>query len=497
MATRGNSTGREYLRVSVDRSGRQRSTTEQHDDNERASREHGFRIGGVPYLDTGSASRYARKSRDDFDQLMADLAAGRFGADLLVLWESSRGSRQVGEWVELIDCLERRGVRVFVTTHSRFYDPANPRDRRSLLEDAVDSEYESGKTSERARRSAAANAAAGKPHGRVPFGYRRRYDELTRRFIAQEAHPVEAPLVRELFDRIERGHSLRAISREWEARGIRNDSGTPFSGVHLRSLALNIAYAGKRIHDPGRKSGTRAPGARAVVVQGQWPALVPARTWHAVQRILTAPERRKTKAGKARHLLSMIAKCDPCGAPLAVTYRDGARSMYQCHVRGCVRLDQAELDELAVAEMIGYLSREDVHATVRAADADEDAELARVQDEVAEISAELADLAAQVGAGRLSATLAAAAEPTIRARLTAAEEREAALITPAALASLLQPGQDVATRWADAEISTRREVARLLLSPELLGELRVTRSPIRGHRTPATQRIVWKHSGQA
>jgi len=40
------------------------------------------------------------------------------------------------------------------TTHGRTYDPANPRDRRMLQEDAVDSEYETAKLSMRAKRAA-------------------------------------------------------------------------------------------------------------------------------------------------------------------------------------------------------------------------------------------------------------------------------------------------------------------------------------------------------
>lgn len=90
--------------------------------------------------------------------------------------KSSRGSRSVGEWVSLLELCERRSVRIHVVTHNRTYDPANGRDRRSLLEDAVDGEYESSKISTRSRRAAAANAAAGRPFGRIPYGYRRVFD---------------------------------------------------------------------------------------------------------------------------------------------------------------------------------------------------------------------------------------------------------------------------------------------------------------------------------
>ena len=86
---------REYLRVSQDRSGRQRSVEETHDDNQRAATAQGFTL-GEPYREQHavSASRYSTKTRDAFRQLLADLEADRFGAQVLILWESSRGSRR-------------------------------------------------------------------------------------------------------------------------------------------------------------------------------------------------------------------------------------------------------------------------------------------------------------------------------------------------------------------------------------------------------------------
>ncbi|MGZ4603133.1 MAG: recombinase family protein, partial [Kineosporiaceae bacterium] len=178
--------GREYLRVSQDSSGRQRSVEEQHADHERAAADRGVTLGDPYREDVMSASRYSRKTRDVFARLLADLGAGRFAADELWLWEPSRGSRKVSEWAALVELCEAAGVAVYVASHGRAYDPSNHRDRRALFEDAVDSEYESGKISHRVSRAMVANAAAGKPHGRTPFGYVRRYDPVTRRLVAQE-----------------------------------------------------------------------------------------------------------------------------------------------------------------------------------------------------------------------------------------------------------------------------------------------------------------------
>jgi site-specific DNA recombinase len=47
----------------------------------------------------------------------------------------------------LLELCEQRSVSIFMTTHGRCYEPGNGRDRRSLLEDAVDSGYESAKMS--------------------------------------------------------------------------------------------------------------------------------------------------------------------------------------------------------------------------------------------------------------------------------------------------------------------------------------------------------------
>src|SRR3954454_12789540 len=128
-------TGREYLRVSLDASGRERSPAEQHGDNIDACADENIMLTGTPYRDQARASRTSKAKRADYDQLVADLRAATFAEDVLVMWESSRGSRRVSDWVVLLELLEDQGKRIFVTTHRRLYDPTNPRDRRSLLED--------------------------------------------------------------------------------------------------------------------------------------------------------------------------------------------------------------------------------------------------------------------------------------------------------------------------------------------------------------------------
>ncbi|WP_127499685.1 recombinase family protein [Actinoplanes solisilvae] len=481
-------TGREYLRVSQDRSGRERSPEEQHHDHLGVAAERGWTL-GAPYRDVGSASRYAAKAREGFDRLIADLEAGRFGADLLVLWEGSRGSRRTNEWVRLIELCEDRAVKIFIFTYERLFDPANPYDRADLLELAVKSELASAETSKRTRRAAAATAAAGRPAGRCPYGYQRRYDPVTRKLVEQIEQPAEAAVVRELFERLHAGHSLRSVERDFRERGIRTRTGLVFSSQHLRSLAMNPAYSGQRVHDPGRTSGhTLSPN--ATFTPAVWPALVTRAVFLAVRRRLTAPERVTTRPGRAVHLLSMIGVCDVCDSPIAARSGDRGRE-YVCHRKGCIRISYDELNTFAEAAVIDYLSRPENLAWLNIG-GDDDAALLAVRDQVAEIQAELDDLADQVGAGQITVTLAARAEPAILARLKTAQAREAELTTPAPLRDFMTPGVDVVRQWTAAPMPARRELVRLLFSPRACGQLRVRRSPSKGHRYPAEQRVWWK-----
>lgn len=503
MQTQGiNLSAVEYLRVSYDASGRERSPQEQHADNARASEAHGWKLQERTYKDIGSASRHARKVRADFDRLMTDLDAGRFDADILILWESSRGSREMGEWVALLNVCRARKIGIFITADNRLYDPCNRRDRKTLLEDGIDAEDESEKISGRATRARSADAVAGRPNGPTPFGFRRVYNAATGKLEAQEPHPDEAPIVVELFDKLAAGHALKAVAREFAARGIRRrgrlDKETgqplerkPFSAQHLRVLAMSHVYVGEREHVPGRVDRRIPKGEAPVYADAMWPALVAREKFFAVQRTLRDPARVTTRPGRGIHPLSMIAVCDVCDGPLAALHgKSGGEPVYRCLDAGHISIPYADLNTLAEQLMIAYLSRPDNAKHLSAQASSEEAALAREQ--VRLIREELDELADKVGRGDLSATLAARAEPTIKKRLKAAETREQEVSTPSKLRGFVGTRAQVTKTWRESPMSARRDVARLLLSPNVLGELRIKRSPLRGVSVPIQDRIVWR-----
>lgn len=486
---------REYLRVSKDRSGREKSPTQQHDDHIRDAERHAFRLHGTPYREVGSASRYAKKSRDEFARLIDDLKSGRFDADGLCLWEGSRGSRRVPEWALLLDLLAEQRKLVWIHTHSRMYDPTNHRDRRTLLEEAVDAEYEAGKSSERLRRDAAARAAEGRPAGPLSWGYRSVYDERTGALVRREPDPDSGTptLVRELFDRFASGTALIRIEREWATRGITNGKGRPFTSVELRSILRNRVYIGERVHVPGKSTRWWKARDEVVITPGLWEPIVGRTVFFQVQAILDDPARVVTRPGGARHMLSMIAACDPCSGLMTAKTRHGEQ-IYCCSQGGCTTIPKAALDEAGFERIVDYLSSDAVHKGLQHVDEQAAEALSAIDDQLAAERAELANLKTRVQARELSIDFAASVEPGIRQRLAELEQRREELTTPSELRGLTGAREDVLKRLAAVadDVPRLRRIARLVLSPPLAGQLRLKRSPIPGHRVPAAERVVFR-----
>lgn len=485
---------REFLRVSKDRSGREKSPEQQHADHARDGERHGFRLHDSPYWEVGSASKFAGKARAEFPKLIADLQQRRFGADGLAMWEDSRGSRRVSEWALLLDLLAEQHLLVWVSTHGRMYDPRNHRDRRTLLEGAVDAEYESGKTSDRLIRDHADRAAEGRPVGRLSWGYRSVYDDRSGRLVRREPDNESGrpDLVRELFTRFSAGTALVRIERDWKRRGIVNGKGHPFTAMQLRGMLRNRNYIAERVHIAGQETRWWKARDAAVITPGTWEPIVDREVFFQVQAILDDPARVFTRPGGARHLLSMIARCGPCSGPLAaMTFR--GEEAYRCRDRGCVFVPKDELDALGMRRIEDYLSSRSVHDGLRHLGEKMAEELSKLDERIAKEESELAKLKARTKAGELSVDFAASVEPGIRARLEALAGQRKELSAPPELRGLTGSREDVRGRLAAIEdIARLRRIAQLVLDPARAGEMRVLRSPSPGHRVPVKDRTIFR-----
>lgn len=472
---------REYVRVSADKSDRMASPDQQHAGNAQAAADHGWHFGD-PYAerDAVSASMFSRKVRPGWDALLADLATGQFGppGSVLVLWEASRGSRRVGEWAGLLDVLAAAQVQVYVTKDRRLSDPAVPRDRKSLLEDALDSEYESAKIRDRVTRASEARAAQGMPHGSIPYGFTRAWHVLPsgrRELASQDPDPASAPVVVEIYQRVAGGHSLRSIARDLNARAVpspaavraaRNGQPAPagarWTADRIRDLCLSASYAGRRVRNPaGRRTGHPA-AVPAFETAAAWPALVSDDLWERTRRMLRNPRRTTRRPGRDRWLASLIAVCATCGGPLTVRNRRG-RWDYTCRNHGCTSIPVSSLDPFVTALVMARLSDPEVWARLAGADP---ADVRAAADTLAVAQGKLDDLRAALADGSIDLDDFKAGAPGRKAAVAKAQTTLDRLQRPADLADTLNGADpwNLPERWESAPVTARRRVLRLLFA---------------------------------
>ncbi|MFG2699572.1 recombinase family protein [Streptomyces sp. NPDC048386] len=484
---------REYRRLSDPNGGT--SVARQGAMNATAARENSWDL-GEPYEDDGlSASKYARKKRDDFERLMEDLASGetgrtsRFGADILMLWESSRGSRQVGEWVNFLELCEAKGVLIWVTTHERLYDPRNGRDRKTLLEDAIDSEYESYKTHIRIVGTTAFEASKGRPHGKAPDGLKPVYDTETGELATWVENPDRSEAPSELFRLLEEGHSLRTIEGMFLKAGYLNLEGKPFSREHLRHMATRYAYTGLRVH-------------KGELYEGVWDGFIPRERFWNVQRIMTSPGRTTTRPGGAKHVLTAALNCGRCGGNrlgvqgLHRSVRKEA-PVYRCE-NGCLQIKKAALDDFLIGTrddpgvLLEYLARDDVYELLAAPDADDDV-VREVKGRLAQERTELEEMERHKAKTLAEAQVLASSITGKREDVKALEMHLRDLTLPPVVAGLIQPGMNVWDSWKQAPIIAQRAIAKVVFSPRGMGTLYVHRAPRGGPSQQVLERLEFRN----
>ena len=478
----------QYLRVSKDRTKRGISVDQQRDDNEAVAADEGWKIVET-YIDNDrSASRYATRVREDFPRLIADLRLGRL--DVLILWESSRGSRQVEEWIEMINLATTRGTRFYITTHERIYDPAIDRDRKALLEDAIDSEYEASKTRTRILRSANATAQKGKPWGRCPYGYKRIYDYTSsKRQLKQVPNPDEAEVVKRIYKDLNRGVPLAALARALNADGIRPREAPKWVAPLVRDIALREAYIGKRFY-------------KGALINGTWDAIIDEAVYWAVKQRLTSPERKTTvRPGKAAHLLSMIVQCAVCDQPLvrkvalskSRTGKVGLRTpSYVCNGSGGghVSINQANVDHFVAMMVCNWFHAHWDEYTAGEINANDEAALA-AQGEVVHLEVEMDQRIQEAVLSGATGRAVAIMEQTYLKRISDARERGRETATPLELRWMFDgPEDEIAARWDAAPMAARREVVR-----KLFAAIKVRRRvPGQGYHGPVKDRVdlTWR-----
>jgi hypothetical protein len=168
---------------------------------------------------------------------------------------------------------------------------------------AVIDAAEAERVSERVIRSKLQRAEQGLWHGGpyTPFGYQYAPSPAGRGLdlVVDEAR---ARLVREACRRVVKGHSLAAISRDWNGRGLVTTTGARWRPQGIRKMLVRPSTAGLTER-------------RGELYPGMWPAILRRKDWDSARTILLDPRRdtRSFRQIAKRYPLAGLLVCGRCG----------------------------------------------------------------------------------------------------------------------------------------------------------------------------------------
>jgi site-specific DNA recombinase len=320
----------------------------------------------VRTYDDPGISGYSGAHRPDFERLLNDLADREI--DTVVCWKLDRLCRNHKDFQRLWDLCEDRGARL--VSLSEMFDSTTAAGEFVIRLMVGMAKMESDNISLRTSRGLEAVRAAGRPHtgGARHFGYT----------DAGEVVPAEAETVRwaatAIIDgvlvqrtvnggkRVEvREHSLKAVTDELAARGIRGTKGKPLGRREVKRLLCSPRIAGKVEHQG------------EIVGDGKWEAILDEATWKTIKAILEDPTRASQVGRPPKYLLAGFLRCgmDGCGAKMiSRPLRSHGRNKpnYVCVATGKLHLTiaAAPVEELVTERVLDRLDRDGLAAVLAA-----------------------------------------------------------------------------------------------------------------------------------
>ncbi|MFP3394695.1 recombinase family protein [Brevibacterium sp. SIMBA_078] len=425
--------------------------------------------------DNRSASASRKRDREKFDEAL-ELVSSR-KVDFLLVWEMSRALRDLSDYVLLRQACIDSGVHLVYK--GRRYDLSRSDDQFTTGLDALMAEREAGDIRDRNLRTVRDNAEKRRPHGRLPYGYRRIYDSATGSLIEQTPYDesgellpaarVLAEVVRDILG----GKSLRRVCMGLNERGIPSprtartktleenpdDVVTVWEPSTLRQLLLNPTIAGRRVYR-GEDIGPAA-----------WDPIVDYGEWLKLHALLTDKSRLTvpTPRGPApRHMLSGIAKCGECGSRLkASTNQRRMKKAYLCEKEGCrkVSVTGVPVEELVEATILALFDSPGFRGSLVTAYQERESgeENGRnLAGEIAALEAERDELESYRQQKLITLRAYASEDKRIETELDELRRAEVAPIPSTKLRKMLST-ESLRESWAAADLMDRREVIRILL----------------------------------
>ena len=324
----------------------------------------GYEI-AAEFVDAGVSARTDK--RPEFQRMINLACAAHRTFDAILVHSQSRFARNTKDLLIYKEKLEANGVQILSITQD--LGEGETADVLRTMVGALD-EYQSKETAKHVARSMIENARQGYWNGaQAPFGYRTYAAETRGARIKKkiEIEPQEAETVRLIFRLYVFGDGgsgplgVKQIATKLNARGLRVRSGRPFRVQFVDTVLRNTAYIGEHYFNRNdSRRGKQRP--REEWIRFPMPRIVEDSLFYTAQEKLDRQHPLKTPPRIVRSdvLLTAVAKCGECGAPMRkLSGKSGTYHYYRCSKKyecgkaACtgVSVPMAELDEIVVGAL--------------------------------------------------------------------------------------------------------------------------------------------------
>ena len=310
----------------------------------------GIQLCAMPYIDEARSG--TNTARPGFQRLLADARAGRFEA--VVVYDVSRGSRDVADWFLFRREMQALGVRVLSATNAL----GDMDDPNAFLTELISVGLGQHMVLQSRQKSIAGKrvrASRGLFCGGVPpLGYA----VVGGHYAVSEP---EAELVRLIFERYAAGASYAQIIAELDRLGARTRTGRRFERTALHDILSNPRYTGVFLwfdreerhmhHHVGRDNPDK------IVIDGGIPPIIPQEVYNAV-RIRMQSNKTPQRTTYRTYLLSGLIRCGECGSAMSgITTRSKGREYPRYVCLGKRTEKKCSLKNISAAELDDFIIR--------------------------------------------------------------------------------------------------------------------------------------------
>ncbi|MFV0413732.1 MAG: recombinase family protein [Oscillospiraceae bacterium] len=270
-----------------------------------------------------------KTKRKGFRDLVAAAEVGEF--EVIVLYDLTRGARDVVDWFQFRKDMKRVGVEV-LTVMDRLGDLDNPSNFLTELLTVGIGQHHVLSSRIKSMDKIDMMAKEGKFNGGyAPYGY----IVENRQYLINEE---EAEHVRLIFSMYAAGKSYVDILNALPP-GLCGKRGRPLGKNSLHEMLKNERYVGRYSWNRRKQKyfGEWAGGEeseRAVIIEDGMPAIIDFDTWEKVRKRMQENKKNKTNHSKRDYLLSGLIRCGHCGAAwigVTTTNKKGYEySFYTC-----------------------------------------------------------------------------------------------------------------------------------------------------------------------